>query len=54
MNKAIFFDRDGVLIEAPTRNGKPKSIENISDIKKQISFSSSIIKTLYIYIVKNN
>jgi D-glycero-D-manno-heptose 1,7-bisphosphate phosphatase len=33
MNKAIFFDRDGVLIEAPTRNGKPKSIENISDIK---------------------
>ena len=27
---------------------------NISEIKKQISFSSSIIKTLYIRILKNN
>ena len=33
MNKAIFFDRDGVLIEAPTRNRKPKSIDKLSDIK---------------------
>ena len=33
MNKAIFFDRDGVLIEAPTRNRKPKSIDKHSDIK---------------------
>ena len=32
MNKAIFFDRDGVLIQAPVIDGKPKSIENVSDI----------------------
>tara|TARA_B100000787_G_C16195201_1_gene300285 strand:- start:2202 stop:2729 length:528 start_codon:yes stop_codon:yes gene_type:complete len=32
MNKAIFFDRDGVLINAPVVNGKPKSIKNQLDI----------------------
>ncbi len=32
MNKAIFFDRDGVLIKAIVKNRKPLSIKNIEDI----------------------
>ena len=32
MNKAIFFDRDGVLIEAPVIDGFPKSIKNLKDL----------------------
>ena len=33
MNKAIFFDRDGILIDAPVINGYPKSIKNISELQ---------------------
>ena len=33
IKKAIFFDRDGVLIEAPTKKGLPKSIKKLSKIK---------------------
>ena len=31
--KAIFFDRDGVLIDAPIINGKPHSTQILKDIK---------------------
>ena len=31
-NKAIFFDRDGVLIEAPIVDGKPKSSKYLNQI----------------------
>ncbi len=36
--KAIFFDRDGILIDAPTENNKPKSIKT----KKEIKFCKHI------------
>ena len=32
-NKAIFFDRDGVLIEAPTIKRLPKSAKTLSEVK---------------------
>ena len=32
-NSAIFFDRDGVLIEAPIINGLPKSSKKLNEIK---------------------
>ena len=32
-NKAIFFDRDGVLIEAPTIRRLPKSAQILSEVK---------------------
>lgn len=38
MNKAIFFDRDGVIIEAPVVRGFPKSIKN----KKEVVFLKDI------------
>jgi len=39
--KAIFFDRDGVLIEAPVdEKNKPKSIKNL----KELRFTKDIIK----------
>ena len=31
--RAIFFDRDGVLVEAPKVNNLPKSPKTINDIK---------------------
>ena len=33
LKKAIFFDRDGVLIHAPIKNNKPISIQNIKKLK---------------------
>ena len=42
MNKAVFLDRDGVLIKAPiSKDKKPLSIKNISDLK----FLPTVIKT---------
>ena len=32
-NKAIFFDRDGVLIEAPKIKNLPKSTKTLSSVK---------------------
>ena len=32
-NKAIFLDRDGVIIHAPKIKNKPKSIKKINEIK---------------------
>ncbi len=40
LNKAIFLDRDGVIIKAPTINNKPKSIKRLSQLK----FINGIIK----------
>ena len=33
LNKAIFLDRDGVIIKAPTINNKPKSIKKLNELK---------------------
>ena len=33
INKAIFLDRDGVIIKAPKIKKKPKSINSINQIK---------------------
>ena len=30
---AIFFDRDGVLIDAPLINKKPTSVQSLKDVK---------------------
>ena len=32
---AIFFDRDGVLIEAPLLKGKPKSTKELKDFVRK-------------------
>lgn len=33
INRAIFFDRDGIMIKAPVKNGYPKSTKTIHEIK---------------------
>ena len=33
INRAIFFDRDGIIIKAPVKNGYPKATKTISKIK---------------------
>ncbi len=33
LKRAIFFDRDGVLINAPVVEGKPKSIQTLKELK---------------------
>ena len=40
LNRAIFLDRDGVIIKAPTINNKPKSIKKL----KELEFIKGIIK----------
>lgn len=56
MKKAIFFDRDGVLIEAPVVDGFPKSIKFISDIvlTKDIKKICSYYKNFYFLIMVTN
>ena len=44
-NKAIFFDRDGILIEAPVIKKKPKSIKSLSELK----FTNNINKICRLY-----
>lgn len=44
MNKAIFFDRDGVLIEAVVKNKKPFSIKKIKDLKFLINDNEIFLK----------
>ena len=39
-NRAIFLDRDGVIIEAPKIKNKPKSIKKL----KELRFIHGIIK----------
>ena len=38
-NRAIFLDRDGVIIKAPTLKNKPKSIKRL----KELEFIKGII-----------
>ena len=45
INKAIFFDRDGVLIKAPVIKKRPKSIQTLQEIK----FCSGINKICEYY-----
>jgi histidinol phosphatase-like enzyme len=33
INRAIFLDRDGIIIKAPVKNGYPKATKTISKIK---------------------
>ena len=33
INRAIFFDRDGIIIKAPVKNGFPKATKTIDKIK---------------------
>ena len=40
INRAIFLDRDGVIIKAPTINNKPKSIKKLEELE----FIKGIIK----------
>ena len=47
--RAIFFDRDGVLVEAPTVNNLPKSPKTIKDIK----LCKGIVKFCKFYKKKN-
>ena len=53
---AIFFDRDGVLIEAPILDGKPQSTRELKDIKlcKDISKLCKKYKKEYLLIMVTN
>ena len=55
-NKAFFFDRDGVLIEAPIKNGNPKSSKTINEIKicKNINFICNKFRKSYYLIMVTN
>ncbi len=48
-NKAIFLDRDGVVIKAPILNKRPKSIKKL----KELEFINGIIKFCKYYKKKN-
>ena len=53
---AIFFDRDGVLIEAPLLKGKPKSTKELKDVKlcKDIIKLCKKYKDKYLLIMATN
>ena len=53
---AIFFDRDGVLIEAPILDGKPQSTRELKDIKlcKDILKLCKKYKNEYLLIMVTN
>ena len=55
-NKAIFFDRDGVLIEAPIVDGKPKSSKYLNQIVlcKNIKEICEKYKNSYLLIMVTN
>ena len=55
-NKAIFLDRDGVIIHAPKVNNKPKSIKKINQIKiyyKNKSAIKNLSKFFKIIVITN-
>lgn len=56
IDKAIFFDRDGVLIEAPKYKSMPKSAKTLSEIKicKGIEKFCNFYKKKYILIMITN
>jgi D-glycero-D-manno-heptose 1,7-bisphosphate phosphatase len=53
---AIFFDRDGVLIDAPLINKKPISVQNVKDVKlcKSILKICNYYKSNYYLIMVTN
>ena len=55
-NKAIFLDRDGVLIKAPTVSRLPKSIKKLSEIKiySEIKKFCKFYKKKYLLIMITN
>jgi len=56
-NRAIFLDRDGVIIKAPTINNKPKSIKKLNEltfIKGIITFCRYYKKKNYFLIMVTN
>jgi D-glycero-D-manno-heptose 1,7-bisphosphate phosphatase len=56
LSKAIFFDRDGVLIHAPVKNGIPKSSKTLDDIKlsEEIENVCNFYKTQFKLIMITN
>ena len=55
-NKAIFLDRDGVIIYAPRKKNKPKSIRKPSEIKifaKNIKAIKKLSKLFKIIVITN-
>ncbi len=50
-SKAIFFDRDGVLIEAPVVDGKPKSSKYLHQIKLCKNIEEICLKFKYSYLL---
>ena len=54
--RAIFLDRDGVLIKAPKYKNKPYSIRKFEDIKilKNVKKSLSILREKYLLIMITN
>lgn len=56
MQKAIFLDRDGVLIKAPKINNKPHSIKKIEDliILNKVKNALKLVKGKFLLIVVTN
>ena len=54
--RAIFLDRDGVLIKAPKYKKKPHSIRKFKDIKilKNVKKSLSILREKFLLIMITN
>ena len=55
-NKAIFLDRDGVIIYAPRKKNKPKSIRKPNEIKifaKNITAIKKLSKLFKIIVISN-
>ena len=55
-SKAVFLDRDGVLINAPKYKNKPTSIKRIKDIKilKMVQQSLKILRKDFLLIMVSN
>lgn len=56
MKKAVFIDRDGVLIEAPKIKKKPKSIKKLNEIKilKDVKHGIKLLKKKFKLIIVTN
>jgi D-glycero-D-manno-heptose 1,7-bisphosphate phosphatase len=54
--RAVFIDRDGVLIRAPKIDNKPQSIKNVNEIRilPKVKFAINILKKNYKLIVITN
>ena len=56
MKRAVFIDRDGVLIEAPKIGNKPKSIKKLNEIKiiKDVKAGIKLLKKKFKLIIVTN